>query len=305
MERTVDAKAWKVVQVLAGSIVEALLIDYLLATPNPQRSVKDPLRLDLAEVISICRTEKILSDRAADLCSVIRSYRNLIHPGRIVRHGEQQPTENSARIAQSVVALIVEEISKTRRANFGLTADQTASKIVRDTKALVLLKHLLAEASEAEKRRLLMDLLPARYFENTIESDPFEASPPLSHRLEETFRVTLDSVSDETKRAVAEKFVQTLKDADGDYIEIYKAAFFRPKDLRFVPERNRNMVREHLLASIATTHTSKTIDFTAGLSAFLVPSEVHRWLDPIVRTLISGSSSEDLVKQASSQISAA
>ena len=35
MGRSAESKNWKAVQVLAGSIVECLLIDYLAATPNP------------------------------------------------------------------------------------------------------------------------------------------------------------------------------------------------------------------------------------------------------------------------------
>jgi hypothetical protein len=38
LQLCVESKAWKSVQVLAGSIVEALLIDYLAANPNTNRS---------------------------------------------------------------------------------------------------------------------------------------------------------------------------------------------------------------------------------------------------------------------------
>jgi len=99
------AQAWKSVQVVAGSIIESLLVDYLSSTTAVGRPQKDPLRLDLAEAITLCRTEKAISDRTADLCSVIRSYRNLIHPGRAIRLAEPQPSEKSAQIAVSVVDL--------------------------------------------------------------------------------------------------------------------------------------------------------------------------------------------------------
>ena len=98
MRSCVEAQAWKSVQVLAGSIVESLLIDYLSSTPNANRSKKDPLKLDLSEAITICREEKVLSERASDLCSVVRSYRNLIHPGRMVRLEEPAPNMGSATV---------------------------------------------------------------------------------------------------------------------------------------------------------------------------------------------------------------
>ena len=80
MKSSLDVKAWKAVQVLAGSIVESLLIDYIVSTPRPDRPGGDPLQLDLGKAIAICKNERAVSERTAALCTVIRSYRNLIHP---------------------------------------------------------------------------------------------------------------------------------------------------------------------------------------------------------------------------------
>src|SRR5579872_2925896 len=82
MQRCLSVNAHKSVHVIAGSIVEALLIDYLIETNAATKAGKDPLKLDLAQAVDLCRKEKIISDRAADLSAVIRGYRNLIHPGR-------------------------------------------------------------------------------------------------------------------------------------------------------------------------------------------------------------------------------
>lgn len=106
LQKCLAAGAWKSVQVIAGSIVESILIDYLVSTKEEGRTKKDPLKLDLAEIVSICRTEKVLSDRTADLCSVIRSYRNLIHPGRVVRLRENKPDKGSATVSIAVVEMI-------------------------------------------------------------------------------------------------------------------------------------------------------------------------------------------------------
>lgn len=78
--------------------------------------------MDLMEAIEICRQEKALTDRTADLCSVIRSYRNLIHPGRLIRPGEPAPDKDSATIAVTLVRIIAEELAATREKAVGLTA---------------------------------------------------------------------------------------------------------------------------------------------------------------------------------------
>ena len=47
LEKCIDAGAWKAAHVLAGSIVEAILVDYLLTTDFTARNGEDPLRFDL------------------------------------------------------------------------------------------------------------------------------------------------------------------------------------------------------------------------------------------------------------------
>jgi hypothetical protein len=85
LTRCLDTSAWKAVHILAGSVVEAILTDHLMATDYQKRTGKDPLKMDLAGIISACKEENVITDRTADLSSVVRSYRNLIHPGRMIR----------------------------------------------------------------------------------------------------------------------------------------------------------------------------------------------------------------------------
>ncbi|MGH2396428.1 MAG: hypothetical protein ACRDFW_05455, partial [bacterium] len=66
-----DAEAWKAVHVLSGSILEALLIDSLLAHSNPGLTEQQILKTDLAGIIEQCKAKGIISQRAADLSSVV------------------------------------------------------------------------------------------------------------------------------------------------------------------------------------------------------------------------------------------
>src|SRR2546429_1304835 len=79
LNSAMQAKAWKAVHVLAGSIIEAILIDYLIASEYQKKSSFDPLKMTLAEAISACRQEHVLSEKTEHLSHVVRSYRNLIH----------------------------------------------------------------------------------------------------------------------------------------------------------------------------------------------------------------------------------
>ncbi len=291
MRAALETSAWKAVQVLAGSIVEAVLIDYLVSTAHPARPKKDPLKYDLSEAIGVCRAEDAISSRTADLCSVIRSYRNLIHPGRQVRLGEAPPSENSARIALSVVDLILDEIARIRRQTLGLTAEQLASKVERDPDVLAILKHLLADTTPQQLERLLTEVLPSRYADLQHEEDFVQ---PVLERLSKAYRMALDAASDDLKRRVAEGFVRVLREADGDEVSMYSSTFFKATDLEYVPANHQPMVRHHLLGRVPSAHTADSMRTVHGIAKYLAPEDVPPWLDPFVRAVISADTSNSL-----------
>src|SRR5437764_498957 len=82
LETCFKGGAWKAVHVMAGSIVEAVLTDYLLATDYQKKGGKDPQNMMLAGLIEACLKEKIISPRSGELSTAIKEFRNLIHPGR-------------------------------------------------------------------------------------------------------------------------------------------------------------------------------------------------------------------------------
>lgn len=281
--------AWKSVLVLAGSIVEALLVDYLVAT-HAKRGGKDPLRMDLAEAVALCKSEEILTERTADLCSVVRSYRNLIHPGRTVRLRETPPNGPSAQIAIALVDLIVEEVATTRKAAFGLTAEQILSKIERDPDVSALLQHLLREVNDTEKLRIVLELLPERYLALYAQDQLSPEEYDLLQRLSSGFHVVLDQLPESAHALVSSRFVEIVKSADGATVSTYAKAFFRANHLRSVQEAHVPLVREFLLSKMSPLLDLATLEMVDGIETYLSENDAGRWIDPIVRTLTSSSS---------------
>lgn len=290
MRKSIDGAAWKSAQVAAGSIVEALLVDYLVSVPSTTRSTtKDPLAMDLAEAIAVCRAEKVLSDRTADLCSVVRSYRNLIHPGRLVRLGEPLPNRDSATIALSLVAIITDEVARTRRKLVGLTAEQLLSKIERDQEVLSFFKHLVQEANEHQRERLLMELLPAahsRYASGELEDWL------VAQRIAAAYEITVNTVSDATKAKAAGEFVRVLREEDGAYVARFASAFFRASALQYVPNNQRPLLKGYLLSRLESEPSEQTLQMVDGLDEFLSPEEASKWVDPLVKLVASGNESQ-------------
>lgn len=113
------AEAWKAVHVLSGSIVEAILIDALSETTDPAALY----RMDLGQLISSAKDRGFLPDEAVDLSTVIRKYRNLIHPGRVKRL-EKTVDRSGAVVAAEVVEIITREVAKKKQETYGFTAEQ-------------------------------------------------------------------------------------------------------------------------------------------------------------------------------------
>lgn len=284
MGRSFDSGSWKAVHVLAGSIIEAVLVDYLLASKWKAKGGKDPLTMELSEAIDACKKEGVLSQKAADLSSVVRGYRNLIHPGRVIRLGEKVDDKGST-IAKALVDLIVEEVVAAKTDTYGFTAEQIASKIEMDSSSVSVLAHFLKETKDSEKERLLTDVIPERYF-GALESD-FPPSVSLSD-MEESFRLTFSLLPDDSKKTVARKFVRLIKEGTEKRVMAYETAFFRAGDLAYLSKDEASLVKDHILARLARHDPAKLLPTLEGIGPFLAAHEVGSVVDVLVRLGLYG-----------------
>jgi hypothetical protein len=86
----------------AVSIVGAVLIDALGGCGEGQSKLDS---MELASLIKLAKDNGVLDEESVDLSTVIRRYRNLIHPDR-VRRFEKTVDRNGAIIAAQVVEVI-------------------------------------------------------------------------------------------------------------------------------------------------------------------------------------------------------
>lgn len=303
MSGCVEQGAWKSAQVAAGSIVETLLVDYLQAHQYPNRPKnKDPLTITLSDAIALCASEGVLTQRTADLCSVIRSFRNLIHPGRVVRLNEPAPDRGSANIALQLVDLITRDLARELQKRVGLTAEQVLSKILRDEGSVKLLSHLLEGFNERQRERLLLDVLPASYRVQPPSDTLDFGGDDVAGRIRLAYRLIFDGAADETKKACLAEFVRIIKEEDGETVVRITSAFFRSEDLEYVMESQRPLVLAHVLGGIPHTHERlRSLNVINGLYAHLSTDQIIKWLDSLVRTVI-GNGSPPVRSEASDQI---
>jgi len=144
MCKCMEADAHKAVHVLAGSLIEALLIDCLLASGYAGHTENELCRMDFAPLVTLCKSQSILTQKTEDLSSVVRTYRNLIHPGRLVRLDETVG-KNGAVVAKTLVEIIVDEVAKRKRETYGYTAEQILTKVENDISSISIISHLLRD----------------------------------------------------------------------------------------------------------------------------------------------------------------
>jgi hypothetical protein len=257
------ARAWKAVHVLAGSIIEATLIDYLVSSGKIDAAAAN--NKDLGQLIELCRTECVLSRKAIELSTIVRSYRNLIHPGRVLRLSEQ-PYENGATIAKSVIEIVVDEVCSKKRETYGYTAEQVVHKLQQDSSSLSITEHLLRETRPTEIRRLLLVILPSAYVRSCGDPDQ---DPTVAARLQHLFRAGIKVASKELLALVGSRYVNVLKEEPEGVVQCYELGLFRGSDLLFIEDRDKPLVIAHFLGTMKRGLSGSVLEAARGITLSL------------------------------------
>lgn len=272
-----ESGAFKAAHVMAGSIIEAVLIDYV--TSMKLSTQKEALKLDFSELIQLCRDQNVLSLKTIGLCGTIKEYRNLIHAGRVYRLKETVSKE-SAEIAVALVTIISNEIAIKKRENYGYTAEQIVSKLEADNTAEAILPDLLKKTNSTEVERFLLKVGVHAYAAS--QNDPDVASH-ICASLSKFFRLAFKNASPELQKKVAERFAQIVREESGTLVTFYGEAFFRCGDLKFLAAEDIDMVKRHYLSRLKGYNPEAILKALSGIGSHLSKSEVAKFSDPLVK----------------------
>lgn len=280
--RCMKVGAWKSAHILAASLIQATLVDFLVSAGVAAED--DLSRLSLTRLLDLCRTQQVLSPRTVELAGFLRLPADFLSPSSRVRI-EAATDETGARIAQALLEIVINEVSSHRRETFHFSAEQVVTKIQSDSSAVAIFEHLLRKLSRAELDRLLIELLPKAYFETVKLGDPHTAAT--LKRFELCFRRAFDSAPAELKRKVAAKFLSILENESEYVIQSYQCCFFRASDLQFLDDEGRAIVKAHFLANLAKQVTLPLLNAAAGMAEFLGTDEESRaFFVPLVMSLV-------------------
>lgn len=174
LDKCLETKSSKSVLILAGSIIESILADYFINFPIDGYEQNKILSLDLFKLIELAKEKGLISQKTKDLSTVIKNYRNLIHPGREIRKGEKFDFD-TAVVAKSLLNIVVKEIRENYLNNIGYSSSDIIAKLEVDALSQPIFEKILLKVHKNEKNKLYIalieyDLIDKEPYENIIEN---------------------------------------------------------------------------------------------------------------------------------------
>jgi hypothetical protein len=232
--------AHKSTVVLAGSIIETVLLDHLVSTDHAQRTGRDPTKFEFAKLIDTCHDEGVISDRTKHLLHAVRDYRNLIHPGRSLRL-KDQVTSASAAVAQGVVGIICTEIAERPNRRFGMTAEQVLTKVRHDNQIIDMLDHILKQLRPSELDRLVVHVVPQAFLE--IPED----DPDTERCIRALYRAAFTSCSDDGRIARLDRLGHAIQNDAGWTVRSLLTHTFVGWHLQYARPETQRLVSDRLI----------------------------------------------------------
>jgi len=153
LDNCLEHQLYKSALILAGSIIEAILVDYFLVFPRQNFTNEQILRATLSDLIDWAAEDDLITKQTKELSTVIREYRNLIHPGKEYRLKERVDVY-TANVASNLLEIIAREISENYAKKLGYTAEQAIHKVQLDPTSTAIFPHIIKKMSPTEREKL-------------------------------------------------------------------------------------------------------------------------------------------------------
>lgn len=237
-----DAKSYKAVMVMSGSIVEALLLEFLLINKPKGYSETKIKKLRFVELIDLAYDSKLISNVTKDLASVIREYRNFVHPDKEVRTNELI-SEDQSVIAFRLLNLIIKEVSNSYPILYGARATDVFRKLKDDQHFKVIFPKILNTLNQSEKNKLLT--LFIKYY---LNEKGFDFST--REFVEFGFNALNNEVSSKVHQENLSQLIEEVK--NGIQEHAIKLFDLYGNDLSFLKESDQNIIYLYLYSYIGT-----------------------------------------------------
>ncbi len=284
MTAAIGTESWKAVLVLAGSLVEAILVDCLHGRTTDPVKRSEILKYDLGKAIPACKAAGILNDEAESLCTVARKFRNLIHPGRLVRM-DQEVTRARGMVAANVVQVVAEAVAKVQKEAYGYTGEQILTKLTNDAEAFpALLPSLMAKVGDQEKERLVFKLLPGenfilRQYDETNDDPDGPSVLALLRNIRLCYTHLIEKASSDMKLRVVKHYLSVLLDGSELDRRYFEAGLLNECIGQVTEGADKDVIKNHLFEVLKRGASQELMDNTEWLGQWVVKDDFGRLTD--------------------------
>jgi hypothetical protein len=206
--------------------------------------------MTLGGLITRAKAKSVINEKTEKISSAIKDYRNLIHPGRSLADGVSAD-QATAEIANALLSLVLDDISKIRMASTTPTAADVFGAILSDPSKMHIAKYLVAPLPTDEIRILLLELIPEALIDEYSTSD-LEIDDARVGLLKRLFHVVYQSASPEVQTAVAERYVKVLMDSPEVVVSVHSNYLFTVEFLIYLGGDEKNIVKEHMKGRLSS-----------------------------------------------------
>lgn len=282
----IDHDCYKSSTTLSGSLIEALLTDFLLdkgvlRVPEGNGKLADVESAGLSNIITYCRNNNLVSTRGYYLLEAIRDFRNYIHPAKAIR-SKIEITKEDAILYKSTLDIIISELSKKRQIELGSTAEQLLEFMLHDVHGVELFANMVKKANnEGERLKYLLEIAPAKILTYFIEyNSNFDEMGPrfnsyeeaqyvddLKKRIEDitdSFHICFAESTRETKIEASRKMIEKIRYGSHDEKLIY-ISLFENEYIDLLDELDKDFLIDYMLANSMSLPEKLLIKVLVGI----------------------------------------
>jgi len=283
LNKCIEIKASKSVLILSGSIIEAILTDYFINFPPEDKSPRNILGMTLYDLLELGAKKNLISQSTKELSTVIRNYRNLIHPGREIRKCESFDND-TAIVAKSLLNIIVRELRENYLNNLGYSATDIIQKLENDSVSQPIFEIILKKIHKNEKTKLYNTLID------------YDLDESLSfNRIEDPkkyIRILKPQIDREVIKGQLKKLIYKIETGEEWEVMFYYSLLY--EDLSYLEKENLELVLLYVLnvlseSTINFANIEKYVDkniyssFGAHLKTESIKREFLRFVSKLVR----------------------
>jgi hypothetical protein len=281
-----DKYLLKACLVLAGSITEGLLLNYLEIIGYCPSKGLTTREMSLGAMLKACVDAGDLSTDAEKLCGVLKEYRDLVHPGRVLRE-RLKPDYSQRDVAKQAVERVVSDMvhAAWRRREWAAESifhDALGSQMGGVPSERVV-RLGINRLSEEQLDRLVVEVIPQQMHETSGESargNDFDCETLLACRV--CLEAAWPRASHETRVAAAAALAKSIE--WGAALEEAGTSDGLISDvLEYLEPAVRNLVLDETVANMASQLDRGARPNIKGLAQYLRSKDVQRFVTPLAR----------------------